>query len=94
MPEDIFEQHNFSIQELQSLKEQINSHPYEDSHVWGSHGPNGDEPVHYVVVSRLQTVHIENILLTQDHITPAMRFLFLKVLRQRWLKQHDIDYVF
>ena len=53
--------------------------------VWGTYGPNGDEPLKYVRLIDCSTDHLRNILRTQKQIDPSTRDIINKIFDMRGL---------
>lgn len=51
--------------------------------VWGTRGPNGDQPLTYKPLCALDTDHIQAILKTQHHLRDDIRDLFVQELAYR-----------
>ena len=52
---------------------------------WSTFGPNQDEAVKKTLLTELTTEHLENILITQPHISPIYRATILDILKERYL---------
>lgn len=52
--------------------------------VWGTYGPNGDQPLTWKPLESLKTDHLEAILITQYHLTEQQREVVLHVLKSRY----------
>lgn len=50
---------------------------------WGTYGKNGDQPLHYIKLSEMETEHIEACLKTQAHMYPQIRIAMKNELRYR-----------
>lgn len=51
---------------------------------WGTYGPNGDKPMKVRYLNDLNTDHLQNILVTQSHISSLYRKVILWLLKKRW----------
>lgn len=54
---------------------------------WGTRGPDGDKPLEWKPISKLDTDHIEAILETQKHISSDMANILQKELE--WRRHND-----
>lgn len=54
-----------------------------EAFAWGSRGKKGDEPLHYIPMSKMSNNHIEAVLETQKQIPDWLRELFNKELVYR-----------
>ena len=51
---------------------------------WGTYGPNGDQPRVDKPLNQLDTDHLENILITQRHISWQISCVILHILKNRY----------
>lgn len=58
-----------------------------EAHVWGTYGPEMAGPLRWVSLPQLETDHLENILITQRHLDPALVAAILKLLHERYLNE-------
>ena len=56
---------------------------YARNNKWGTYGPNGNEKLRWVPIIELPSDHIENILITQRHISEEMSAAMIAVLNSR-----------
>ena len=54
-----------------------------DSFRWGSYGPNGDQPIKWLLLKDLETSHIEAIIETQWHLPEHIRDMFVDEIEFR-----------
>lgn len=52
---------------------------------WGTYGPEGRGPLRMVYLIDLDTDHLENILITQPHISNRYAAAILQILKCRYL---------
>jgi hypothetical protein len=50
---------------------------------WGTFGPAGTEPMKQKTLIDLSTDHLENILVTQSHISAVYRKVILHIIKSR-----------
>lgn len=55
-------------------------------HPWGSYGPAADQPLNVRTLEDLDTEHLENILITQRHLSNEYAASILMLLKQRYSK--------
>lgn len=60
-----------------SLTSQNSFEEIREGFEWGSHGKNGDEPLHYIKLKDMETGHINAILKTQS-LAEELRTVFLE----------------
>lgn len=51
---------------------------------WGTYGKDGKDPLKYVTIELMDTEHLENVLITQDCLHPALRKIMICLLRKRY----------
>lgn len=54
-----------------------------EEYLWGTFGPNGDQPIQAKRLCDLDTDHLKNILITQTHTTMLYRKVILFLLEER-----------
>lgn len=54
-----------------------------ENFLWGTFGPNGDQPMKKVAIKNLTTDHIQNIIRTQFHLQEHIQNMFRRELTYR-----------
>lgn len=68
--------------ECERLKDDVRDRAEEFS--WGTHGPNGIDPLLKSNITDLSTQHLENILITQRHLDNKLAAAILMLLKKRY----------
>lgn len=50
---------------------------------WGTFGISGNDPLEFVVLSKMSDEHIRNIIVTQNHIGPLNKSIFIEETKYR-----------
>jgi hypothetical protein len=72
------------------LRSSYNDDKLEDlskSKTWGTMGPEGKGPRQFLPLCELETDHLENILITQRHISFETSLVILFILKDRYINQ-------
>lgn len=78
------EYQHLTADECESLKKRVRGR--EKEYPWGSFGPDRDEELDHSTIADLTTQHLENILITQPHISNELAAAILMLLKKRYDK--------
>ncbi len=59
--------------------------------VWGTFGKQGDQPCKVRFLDDLETEHLENILITQKHISQVYSLVIVTILKERYSSVSRVD---